>query len=164
MHNSAYSACGMPHVYDSLQVDSLSSVQGLLEEGKRDGIVVSLPYKTEILQMLDEVAPDARCIGAVNTVVIEKDFISGQPMKRPILKGYNTDYIGIMNCIQLSLSPANSVKQGTSALIVGAGGMARAAIYACVQVGIQNVCIFNRTRENAHKLTEYYELIDVWLG
>lgn len=157
MHNSAYSACGMPHVYDSLQVDSLSSVQRLLEEGKRDGIVVSLPYKTDILKMLDEVDPDARCIGAVNTVVIEKDYISDQPMKRPILKGYNTDYIGIMSCIQLNLSPANSVKQGTSALIIGAGGMARAAIYACVQVGIQNVCIFNRTRENAHKLTEYYD-------
>ena len=156
MHNAAYSACGMPHVYDSMQVDSFSSVQRLFEEGDRDGLVVSLPYKTDILQILDEVAPDARCIGAVNTVVVEKDLVSGQPSKGPILKGYNTDYIGIMNCIQLNLSPANSVKQGTSALIVGAGGMARAAIYACVQVGIQNICIFNRTRENAHKLAEYY--------
>lgn len=156
MHNAAYSACGMPHVYDYLQVDSFSGVQQLLEEGDRDGIVMSLPYKTNVLQILDDVAPDARCIGAVNTIVVEKDLANGQPSKRPILKGYNTDYIGIMNCIQLSLSPANSVKQGTSALIVGAGGMARAAIYACIQLGIQNICIFNRTKENAHKLTEYY--------
>ena len=157
MHNAAYSACGMPHLYDSLQVNSFLPVQRILEKGERDGLIVSLPYKTDILQMLDEVTPDARCIGAVNTIVVEKDSINGQPCKRPILKGYNTDYIGIMNCIQLNLSPANSVKQGTSALIVGAGGMARAAIYACVQVGVQNICIFNRTKENAHKLAQYYD-------
>lgn len=155
MHNAAYLSCGLPHAYDTLQADTLSHIHPLLDDETYGGIAVSLPYKTAILEYLDEINPDAGDINAVNTVVLERQH---QPdgSERSIRKGYNTDYIGIRNCIHNHLSPANAIREGTTALIIGAGGMARAAIYACYQLGIRQICIDNRTIDNAKKLSAYY--------
>lgn len=157
MHDAAYEACGMPHVYTSMPVSSFASVRQLLEQQDQDGIAVSLPYKTNILPVLDTMTADARHIGAVNTVVIERHSDTSPPH----LTGYNTDYIGIQNCIERNLSPANSVKPETSALIIGAGGMARAAVYACHKASVRNICIFNRTPRNAHSLVEHYNQLSM---
>ncbi|OJJ00776.1 hypothetical protein ASPVEDRAFT_40303 [Aspergillus versicolor CBS 583.65] len=155
MHNAAYSSCGLPHVYDALQANTLSDIRPILDDETYGGIAVSLPYKTAVLEYLDEINPDARDINAVNTVVLERQH---QPdgSGKSIRKGYNTDYIGIRNCIYNHLSPANTIREGTTALIIGAGGMARAAIYACYQLGIRQICIDNRTVNNAQKLAAYY--------
>lgn len=155
MHNAAYKACGMPHVYDSMSISPFSSVQRLLKEEDRGGLAVSLPYKTHILPFLSDMSLDARHIGAVNTVVLERASGRNSPA-RTALKGYNTDYMGIWNCLERNLSPANSVRPETSALIIGAGGMARAAVYACYKAGIHNICIYNRTAQNADSLAGYY--------
>lgn len=157
MHNAAFEACGMPHLYNSLPVTSFEIVRQLLQRQDQAGIAVSLPYKTNILPMLDAMTDDARHIGAVNTVVIERHHDTSSPH----LTGHNTDYIGILNCIERNLSPANSVKPKTSALIIGAGGMARAAVYACHKAGIRNICIFNRTSRNAHNLVEHYNRLSM---
>ncbi|RJE21248.1 Pentafunctional AROM polypeptide [Aspergillus sclerotialis] len=154
MHNAAYKACGMPHVYDSMSIP-FSSIQRLLKEEDRGGLAVSLPYKTHILPFLSEMSLDAHHIGAVNTVVLERASGRDSPA-RTALKGYNTDYMGIWNCLERNLSPANSVRPATSALIIGAGGMARAAVYACYKAGIHNICIYNRTAQNADSLARYY--------
>lgn len=140
-----------------MPVSSLASVRQLLEQQDQDGIAVSLPYKTNILPVLDTMTADARHIGAVNTVVIERHSDTSPPH----LTGYNTDYIGIQNCIERNLSPANSVKPETSALIIGAGGMARAAVYACHKASVRNICIFNRTPRNAHSLVEHYNQLSI---
>jgi shikimate 5-dehydrogenase len=155
MHNAAYSFCGLPHVYDALQANTLSDIRPILDDETYGGIAVSLPYKTAVLEYLDEINPDARDINAVNTVVLERQHkLDGS--EKSIRKGYNTDYIGIRNCIYNHLSPANTIREGTTALIIGAGGMARAAIYACYQLGIRQICIDNRTINNAQKLAAYY--------
>ena len=157
MHNAAFEACGMSHSYASMPVTSFESVRQLLQQRDQAGIAVSLPYKTSILPMLDTMTDDARYIGAVNTVVIEWH----SDTTPPHLTGYNTDYIGIQNCIKRNLSPANSVKPETSALIIGAGGMARAAVYACLKASIRNICIFNRTPRNAQCLVEHYNQLSM---
>ncbi|KAL5335992.1 xylose isomerase-like protein [Aspergillus crustosus] len=155
MHNSAYSFCGLPHVYDTLQADTLSHIHPLLDGENQGGLAISLPYKTDILSLLDDISPDARDINAVNTVVLERQY---QPdgSETTSRKGYNTDYIGIKHCIQKHLSPANAIREGTTALILGAGGMARAAVYACYQLGIRRICLYNRTVDNARKVVDYY--------
>ncbi|KAJ5175850.1 uncharacterized protein N7482_001727 [Penicillium canariense] len=155
MHNTAYTACGLPHVYNILQSETLSDVHQLLMDENHGGVTVSLPYKSAILSLLDEVSSDAKDINAVNTVVLEhKQLLSGERVT--IRRGYNTDYIGIRDCIDKHLSPANAVREGATALIIGAGGMARAAIYACYELGVRRMCIYNRTVENARKLATYY--------
>ncbi|GAQ38271.1 hypothetical protein AtubIFM55763_010034 [Aspergillus tubingensis] len=152
MHNAAYTACGLPHTYNILCSDRFSDIHKLLNSTEHGGVAVTLPYKTDVLTLLDEVSPDAQDIHAVNTVVIQR---SNNPSSK-ILKGYNTDYLGIRDCIYKHLSPANAIRHGTTALIIGAGGMARAAIYACYQIGVRQMCIYNRTSSNAQKLAEYY--------
>ncbi|RDH33484.1 hypothetical protein BDQ94DRAFT_170114 [Aspergillus welwitschiae] len=155
MHNAAYSACGLPHTYNILCSDHFSDIHKLLNSADHGGIAVTLPYKTDVLPLLDEVSPDAQDIHAVNTVVIEhRNSSTNSPSK--VLKGYNTDYLGIRDCINKHLSPANAIRHGTTALVIGAGGMARAAIYACYQLGVRQICIYNRTVSNAQKLADYY--------
>jgi shikimate 5-dehydrogenase len=155
MHNTAYAVCGLPHIYDTMQSQDLSSVHKLLEDEGHGGLAISLPYKSAVLPFLDEVSPDAKNINAVNTIVLEHKY---QPngQRVTVRRGYNTDYIGIRDCIDKHLSPANAVRDGTTALIIGAGGMAHAAIYACYELGVRSMCIYNRTPENARKLAEYY--------
>ncbi|KAL4911344.1 hypothetical protein BDW74DRAFT_184716 [Aspergillus multicolor] len=155
MHNAAYETCGLPHVYDAFTPLHLHQAQPLLDDPGRGGLAVSLPYKTAILPFLDEISPDARDIHAVNTIVFEREPQS-DGSEVTIRKGYNTDHIGVGHCIQKHLSPANAIRDGTTALILGAGGMARAAIYACYELGVRRICIYNRTIENARALAGYY--------
>ncbi|KAJ5363447.1 uncharacterized protein N7496_009160 [Penicillium cataractarum] len=155
MHNTAYAACGLPHIYDTLQSQSLSDIHRLLKDENHGGVTISLPYKSAILPFLDEVSSDAKDINAVNTVVLEHSQLpNGERVT--IRRGYNTDYIGIRDCIHKHLSPANAVRDGTTALIIGAGGMAHAAIYACYELGVRRMCIYNRTIENAKRLADYF--------
>lgn len=154
MHNAAYRACGLPHEYNILQSDCFSDIHLLLNDPNQGGFAISLPYKTEILLLLNEISPDARDIHAVNTVVVQRFQENGKPYTK--LKGYNTDYIGIRDCIDRNLSPANAIRRSTTALIIGAGGMAHAAVYACHQLGVQQICVYNRTPANAQKLAHYY--------
>ncbi|RDW76326.1 putative pentafunctional AROM polypeptide [Aspergillus mulundensis] len=157
LHNAAYLACGMPYSYGMFKPDDFSEVEGLLADPSCGGLTISLPHKTAILEYLDEISPDARDINAVNTVVLERRHnADGGDTEVVTRKGYNTDYIGLRNCIQKHLSPANAIREGTTALVIGAGGMARAAIYACYVLGIRRICIYNRTAANAEALAEYY--------
>ncbi|OKL57516.1 Quinate repressor protein [Talaromyces atroroseus] len=155
MHRAACNACGMPHTCDYVESDHLSRIREFFERETQGGLAIVYPYKTEIVQMMDELSVDAKIIGAVNTVVIERITKADGP-PRLYLKGFNTDHIGLRTCIEKNLSPANAVRLQTSALIIGAGGMARAAIYACVQADVKNICIFNRTEANAHRLVDYF--------
>ncbi|KAJ5671654.1 hypothetical protein N7507_000781 [Penicillium longicatenatum] len=155
MHHAAYKYCGLPYTYDTMQADNISAVHEILYDADRGGVTISLPFKSAILPFIDEITPDANDMQAVNTVVVEQK-VQPDGSRVTIRKGYNTDHIGIRDCIDKHLSPANAVRDGTTALIVGAGGMARAAIYACYELGVQRICIYNRTPENAQKLADYW--------
>lgn len=158
MHNAACTACGMPHTCDYVESDHLSRIREVFERENQGGLVMVYPYKTEVVQMMDEMSVDAKIIGSVNTVVIER-IAQSDGRSRLYLKGFNTDHIGLRTCIEKNLSPANAVKSQTSALIIGAGGMARAAVYACVQAGVKNICVYNRTEANARRLVDYFATV-----
>jgi shikimate 5-dehydrogenase/shikimate kinase len=159
MHNAAYSSCGLPHHYDYRQIQDFREIEEIFRYpafgGLLNGITISLPFKTDVLSLLDEVSPDAKDINAVNTVFLEHR-VGPNGAKIPFYHGYNTDYVGIKDCIYSHLSPANAVRDGSTALIIGAGGMARAAVYSCYQLGVRRMFLFNRTPSNAHKLASYY--------
>ena len=159
MHIAAYSSVGLPHTYTFREIQTCSEMEEILQYpssgGPLDGITISLPFKTDVIQLIDEISPDAKDINAVNTVILDHR-IEPDGARRPLYRGHNTDYIGIRDCIHAHLSPANAIRDGSTALIIGAGGMARAAIYACYQLGVRRIFVYNRTLSNAQSLIKYY--------
>lgn len=78
--------------------------------------------------------------------------LNGTNSAHVVLQGHNTDHIGIRECIFRNISPANSIRSSSSVLIIGAGGMAREALYACRELGIKHGCVWNRTKSHAESL------------
>lgn len=178
MHNAAYKQCGIPHVYSFYQSPSLRGLNDLVENPHFGGSSVSLPYKTEVIPLLHSMSPQARAIGAVNTLIpirkTEDNILSSHqstlhleksragPIKA--LHGDNTDWIGIGNCIRRGLSPANAVRPSSTGIVIGAGGMARAAVYSMINLGVQNIFVYNRSIPNAEKLAYHYNKQDLGEG
>ena len=108
-------------------------IENLLKNGDFDGINVTIPYKKEVLQYLDEIDPLARRLGAVNTIV-KRD---GK------LFGYNSDYFGFLSMVHRTRIDVN----GKKVLVLGSGG-ASATVCAVLEDLGAKVVVISRTGEN----------------
>jgi shikimate dehydrogenase len=138
MHNAAYAALGLDAVYlvfDVVPAELASAVAGVRALGVRQ-LSVSLPHKQTILALLDEVDETARAIGAVNTVVRRGDALIGS----------NTDWQGAVRALE-----AETPLAGKRAVVLGAGGTARAVVYGLRERGAR-VRVLNRTVAKARAL------------
>ena len=116
------------------------------------GASVTFPHKLSIGPLLDSVSEAARKLGAVNTVVAQ-DTPSGRE-----LRGENTDWLGILKCIQGSSTLKPHDRTG---LVIGAGGAARAAVFAYQNLGVRRIAIVNRTRSTAEKLVADFPSLNI---
>jgi shikimate dehydrogenase len=129
MHNAAAAALGLNMVYVPLPVrpqDLPAAVQGLPRLGF-SGVNVTVPHKQRVMPFLDSIEEGARLIGAVNTMVINRDPAKERGAWQ--LAGTNTDWLGFLadlDALQIA------VKQ-RDCLVLGAGGSARAVVYALAQ-------------------------------
>lgn len=136
MHNVAFRQLGLDWIYLRWPVapDSLGeAVRGLRALGA-DGANVTMPHKEAILEHLDALDEDARAIGAVNTVRR-----SGQE-----LVGHNTDVVGFSEFL---VEDAGFQPRGAGALVLGAGGAARAIVVALANLEVAEVTVAARNRE-----------------
>ena len=143
MQNAAFRALGLAWHYDRLptppgQVGGL--LAGLAARGYR-GANVTVPHKEAVLPFLAQIDSEARAIGAVNTLVLLADDTAGG------WAGHNTDAAGFLSALrEAGFEPA-----GASALVLGAGGAARAVVHALVAAGC-SVAVHNRTPQRAARL------------
>ncbi|KAH6671694.1 quinate pathway repressor protein-like protein QutR [Halenospora varia] len=175
MHTAAYRACGMNNDFQSLQVSSLGDILRLCQDPQFGGAAITQPYKVEILSHIAAKSYHAKAIGAINTLLPlrrlpNSGMLDGsiQSLLRqanqrsksgPIVAYYgdNTDFIGILTCLRRNISPRNVVQPSrTTGLVIGAGGMARAAIYAMIQLGCRKVFLYNRTVEKAQEVAHHF--------
>lgn len=150
IHNAAFASEGINGVYLPFEVRDVNSLfKRMVHPLTREltwnlrGLSITAPHKQAVMECLDWIEPDAKEIGAVNTVVVEK--------KR--LLGYNTDAAGLIDPLQRHLGSLADRRVA----IIGAGGAARAAIWALQQHKAM-VTLFARDVAKAQTLAQSFNV------
>lgn len=150
IHNAAFAAAQLNAVYIPFEVRDVNQfMRWMVHPKSREldwnlrGLSVTAPHKSVVMSCLDWIEPAAKQIGAVNTIVIRDDG----------LHGYNTDATGFIEPLRRKFG---SLKDARCA-IVGAGGSARAAVWALRKDGA-HVALFTRDPDKARPLSEELEI------
>ncbi|KAF8192963.1 shikimate dehydrogenase [Pholiota molesta] len=158
LHNTAFDILGLPHDYQLLETQDVGEkIKVAITSPVFGGASVTIPYKLDVIPLLDKLTPAAEAIGAVNTIIPQTTSKQGSSVQ--VLVGDNTDWIGIKSTLaaKLGSSPVHA------ALVIGAGGTARAAIYALQHLGAGVIYLYNRTTSKAEALASC-EQIASWDG
>ncbi len=144
IQNAAFEALGLDALYLVFEVEP-----NVLEDAVRGfkalalkGFNVTLPYKERVMPLLDRIDRSAQEVGAVNTVKIEEG----------VLIGYNTDLAGFI----APLKELNLKLCEVKALLVGAGGAAKACLKALINEKCRAITILNRSEQRAVNLAQHY--------
>ena len=147
MHNRAFAELGLDFVYLPFEVEDLAEFfDRCVRPATRQidwnlrGLSVTIPHKSKLIPLLDEVNESASTVGAVNTVVVN----DGR------LIGYNTDVQGAMEPLEKVCA-----LKGESCGVIGAGGAARAVIHGLLERGAR-VSVFARNTQKARSLSESF--------
>ncbi|CAN7696077.1 shikimate dehydrogenase family protein [Mesorhizobium sp. LjRoot246] len=142
MHEAGYKALGLDFSYVSVESEDLKeTVASFVHLGFR-GFGVSMPYKRDIIDYLGDVSDDVISIGACNTVVNDGSRLAG----------FNTDWRGAMDALR-----ERGIDQPGRAIVLGAGGAARALIFGLRKEGWQ-VEVTARNHMSASTLTSHFDL------
>jgi shikimate dehydrogenase len=146
MHNATFDILGLNWRYVPLPVPPAQierAVRGLVALGFR-GANVTVPHKEIVLPLIDRVDRSARVLGAANTLTIERQAVGTR-----WIAGHNTDSQGFLN----SLRQAGFVpKESAHAIVVGAGGAARAVVAGLLKASQGRITVLNRTPARAERL------------
>ncbi|PDT82555.1 shikimate dehydrogenase [Sinorhizobium sp. BJ1] len=147
MHMAEGAAQGLSYDYELIDLQALSATEDDLPRLIADaqgrglaGLNITHPCKQAVIAHLDELAPDARRLGAVNTVVLK----GGRRY------GHNTDWWGFAEGFRRGLPDADL----SSTVQLGAGGAGVATAYAALSLGLRQLVVFDREPERAEALAE----------
>jgi len=148
MHERAAAALGLRCHYQLIEVAGAGrdELKMLLEGVRRlgfAGINVTFPYKEAVIDLLDDLAPGAAQIGAVNTIVVRDNRLTG----------HNTDTTGFARAIAQRVAASS---RGAVALI-GAGGVGKAIAFALAGLGVEELRIFDSEHAKAMQLATKLE-------
>jgi shikimate dehydrogenase len=145
LQQAAFEELGIDAVYEPLDVP-LIQLPGTIEELRGDdylGANITVPYKERVVPMIDRLTEEAQATGAVDTITRESTR----------LVGHNTDVIGFRAALE---TLAGKQKMPKAAVVIGAGGGARAAVYSLITEGFQRVTVFNRHLHRAEGLIRHF--------
>jgi shikimate dehydrogenase len=157
IHTAALKACGLEGDYLLFPIapDDMQGLKDLLNRVRSNeihGLNVTIPHKQNVIEWMDELTPTAKAIGAVNTIYLRENKLVGD----------NTDAPGFLSDLKRFLttetqSHAGMIRHGDSkALVLGAGGSARAVIYALVN-NSWNVTVAARRIEQSQELAVQFK-------
>jgi shikimate dehydrogenase len=145
IQNAAFASLGINMVYVAMPVVAVhlgDALHGLSALGFR-GVNVTMPHKAAVIPFLTEIDDQAALAEAVNTIVVEPGS----------LIGYNTDVGGFSGALREYVPEGVA---GASALVVGAGGVARAVVLALLAEKVCAITVANRTPEKAERLVRRF--------
>ncbi len=148
LFEDACAASGIRGLYHLMDLDgrprrSLESLLDAVRTAGFAGVNITYPCKEAVLPLLDAVSPEARQIGAVNCVTIDRDGGTA---------GYNTDRIGFRRAFEDAFGKAAVVDK--TALLVGAGGAGRAVAFALFDLGVDTLLVHDRDAGRAERLAD----------
>lgn len=148
IHNYWLAAQGLPPLYEAYPIDPKDDFRAALRGMADAGFVganVTVPHKEAAFAAMDALSPAAQILGAVNTISFENDRLQGD----------NTDGDGFLAGLDAvcQRGAADGNWQNAPALVLGAGGAARAIIAALGRAGIDGIRLVNRTRDKAEALS-----------
>jgi len=147
MHNAAFAAAGIDAEYVLRELER-DEVDGAVAEARGPdwlGLGVTAPYKPVVADLVDEVEPDARMIGAVNNVIRQD---GGR------LVGFNSDAPGFRAGVEGALGRS---LEGLDVVVAGAGGAAHAVVWACLDAGVRGLTVADRIGDGARSLLVRFE-------
>ncbi len=156
IQNTALKACGLEGDYSLFPIvpNDMQTLKDLLDRvrsGEITGLNITIPHKQNVIQFLDELTATANSIGAVNTIYLSNNKLVGD----------NTDAPGFLADLKKFLdNEKSSIVHRQSSIVLGAGGSARAVVYALVN-GAWNVTIAARRIEQAKQIADSFANYDI---
>lgn len=136
LHNFLAKSIDVPWRVKATECPIIEDVVRLFRSPRQAGGVVTMPWKGAIIKHLDHIDDVAKMLGAVNVVSFDA---AGR------LCGGNTDWAGIEGALRTNAKEECESWRGSAALLVGAGGAARAAVYALTfRFGVKSIYVLNR--------------------
>ncbi|PWN39821.1 hypothetical protein IE81DRAFT_349832 [Ceraceosorus guamensis] len=151
IHNAVFKQLGTAHAYarcESVQATD-EAVLNRLAAKDFGGASVTIPHKVSMMALCHSISPEAEAIGAINTILPRPAAAPNAAGGGLCLYGENTDWRAISSAVQGRLSPGSF-----DALVLGAGGTARGAIYALHRAGAKRILLHNRTRATARNVVD----------
>lgn len=151
IHTAALKACDLEGNYSLFPIrpEDKQGLKGVLNQvhtKQIHGLNVTIPHKQNVIEFIDELTPTAKAIGAVNTIYLKDEKIIGD----------NTDASGFLRDLKRFIGNRESeIVNPKSAIVLGAGGSARAVVYALLNDG-WNVAIASRRIEQAKEISSSF--------
>jgi shikimate dehydrogenase len=138
---AGFDALGLPFCYEAWDTPAADLPERIasLRDGDRIGANVTVPHKEAVIELLDHVTDEAAAVGAVNTIVRD----------RLRLVGHNTDIDGFLDALRIE---GGFDVCGARVCIFGAGGAARAVVFALLHNGAASITLHNRTTARSEAL------------
>ena len=125
-------------VYENFEIPDIQDITTVIGSNPDlAGFNVTIPYKEKVMDYLDNIAPEAAEIGAVNVVKVTHNG------ERAVLKGFNSDVVGFVNSIKPLLRPLHK-----KALVLGTGGASKAVEYGLRKLGLETIKVSRTEKDN----------------